>query len=200
MTKLPPMKAITIRQPWATLIALGVKTIETRGRKVNYRGPLAIHAAKKIPATWWVSTWGEDDFVSRSGAPWHTSLESFCHSGTSSDGTWSFCDWRGPLGAIVATCTLVDCVPVLHRQIDLTSTRAEFSERLQRPFVISTGEPDELTLCKPGERWARITDQRPYGDFTPGRYGLILENIVALDEPIPAKGNQATPWNWDGNE
>ena len=43
-----PMKAITIYQPWARLIANGVKTIETRTWQTRYRGPLAIHAAKKI--------------------------------------------------------------------------------------------------------------------------------------------------------
>jgi len=41
------MKAITIWQPWATLIAIGAKQFETRSWATNYRGPLAIHAAKK---------------------------------------------------------------------------------------------------------------------------------------------------------
>lgn len=40
------IKALTIRQPWANLIACGIKTIETRNRKIKYRGPLAIHAGK----------------------------------------------------------------------------------------------------------------------------------------------------------
>ncbi|MFY0545471.1 ASCH domain-containing protein [Brevibacillus sp. H7] len=42
------MKAITIHQPWATLIALGEKQFETRSWATKYRGQLAIHAAKKI--------------------------------------------------------------------------------------------------------------------------------------------------------
>lgn len=40
------MKAITILQPWAGLIACGAKQIETRSWKTSYRGPIAIHAAK----------------------------------------------------------------------------------------------------------------------------------------------------------
>jgi len=40
------MKALTLIQPWATLIAIGAKKIETRGWKTIYRGPLAIHASK----------------------------------------------------------------------------------------------------------------------------------------------------------
>ncbi|WP_019123617.1 ASCH domain-containing protein [Brevibacillus massiliensis] len=42
------MKAITIHQPWATLIALGEKRFETRGWQTSYRGPLVIHAGKYI--------------------------------------------------------------------------------------------------------------------------------------------------------
>ena len=38
------MKALTIKEPYATLIRNGVKTIETRSWKTNYRGPLYIHA------------------------------------------------------------------------------------------------------------------------------------------------------------
>lgn len=42
------MKALTLIQPWATLIALGEKRIETRSWRTNYRGTIAIHAGKKI--------------------------------------------------------------------------------------------------------------------------------------------------------
>lgn len=40
------MKAISLWEPWATAIAIGAKSIETRGWHTSYRGPLAIHAAK----------------------------------------------------------------------------------------------------------------------------------------------------------
>ena len=40
------MKALTIWQPWATLIDLGRKRMETRGWKTAYRGDLLITAAK----------------------------------------------------------------------------------------------------------------------------------------------------------
>ncbi|QSB09687.1 ASCH domain-containing protein [Lysinibacillus fusiformis] len=42
------MKAITIKQPWATLIALGEKRFETRSWQTKYRGPIAIHAGKTM--------------------------------------------------------------------------------------------------------------------------------------------------------
>ena len=44
------MKAITLWQPWASLIACGAKKYETRSWATRYRGPIAIHAAKKYPA------------------------------------------------------------------------------------------------------------------------------------------------------
>lgn len=43
------MKALTLTQPWATLVALGEKKIETRSWYTSYRGPLAIHAAIGFP-------------------------------------------------------------------------------------------------------------------------------------------------------
>lgn len=44
------MKALTLTQPWASLVALGLKRIETRPWQTRYRGQLAIHAAKGFPA------------------------------------------------------------------------------------------------------------------------------------------------------
>ncbi|MEX0718661.1 MAG: ASCH domain-containing protein [Planctomycetaceae bacterium] len=41
------MKALTVWQPWASLLALGMKRYETRGWLTSYRGPLAIHAGAK---------------------------------------------------------------------------------------------------------------------------------------------------------
>lgn len=41
------MKALTLWQPWASLIAVGAKRYETRSWRTPYRGPLLICAAKK---------------------------------------------------------------------------------------------------------------------------------------------------------
>lgn len=41
------MRAISLWQPWATLVAHGLKHFETRSWATNYRGTLAIHAAKR---------------------------------------------------------------------------------------------------------------------------------------------------------
>ncbi len=42
------MKVLTIKQPWATLIAKGYKEYEFRTWKTKYRGDILIHAGKSI--------------------------------------------------------------------------------------------------------------------------------------------------------
>ncbi|MFD2600180.1 ASCH domain-containing protein [Sphingobacterium corticis] len=41
------MKALSIKQPWASLIAHGIKDIENRTWKTSYRGRIYIHASGK---------------------------------------------------------------------------------------------------------------------------------------------------------
>lgn len=43
------MKGITLWQPWAQFMALGFKTFETRGLRINYRGDICIHAGQHQP-------------------------------------------------------------------------------------------------------------------------------------------------------
>jgi hypothetical protein len=43
------VKALSIKQPWANLIASGQKTIETRLWATDYRGPLLIVSSKAPP-------------------------------------------------------------------------------------------------------------------------------------------------------
>lgn len=74
-----------------------------------------------------------------------------------------------PFGAIVATANLVDCRPT-----------ASFSvgeiEEVRKP------EGEGLDLYY----WT----ERLMGDFTVGRFGLVLENVVPLTSPIPFSGKQ----------
>lgn len=42
------MKVITLKQPWASLVAYGYKKYEFRSWKLNYRGPILIHAGLGI--------------------------------------------------------------------------------------------------------------------------------------------------------
>lgn len=40
------MKALSVKQPWASLIAAGVKTLEVRSRRTAHRGPLVICSSR----------------------------------------------------------------------------------------------------------------------------------------------------------
>ena len=42
------MKALTLKQPWATLVAEGIKKYEFRTWKTNYRGKILIHAGTGV--------------------------------------------------------------------------------------------------------------------------------------------------------
>ena len=44
------MKALSVRQPWADMIASGRKTVEVRSWTTAYRGPILICAAKRADA------------------------------------------------------------------------------------------------------------------------------------------------------
>jgi hypothetical protein len=88
------MLALTLTQPYATLIAVGVKTIETRSWGTPYRGELAIHAAKAWPAD-------EREWQFSDRGFWAPLLRRL--------GLRSVSDF--PRGVVVATCRLVDCVP-----------------------------------------------------------------------------------------
>ncbi len=51
------MQVLTVMQPWATLLALGLKRYETRTWQTGHRGSLAIHAARRriedpLPTGW----------------------------------------------------------------------------------------------------------------------------------------------------
>lgn len=81
------MKAITIWQPWATLIALRLKRNETRGWATKYRGEIAIHAAKRI------------DLDACNEEPIKSALSQYGYSA-----------FNLPTGAIVATAILKDCL------------------------------------------------------------------------------------------
>jgi hypothetical protein len=51
------MKALSLTQPWASAIALGIKKWETRSWPTSYRGEVCIHASKKFPA--WAKVFAE---------------------------------------------------------------------------------------------------------------------------------------------
>src|SRR5574341_78437 len=95
------MKALTLLQPWATLIAICAKEIETRSWYTKYRGRIAIHAAKRFP---------EENQHLCFRNPFRKYLidrYSFMRKGEIYLGRHSF-----PLGCVIAICDLVDCLQI----------------------------------------------------------------------------------------
>lgn len=39
------MKVLSVRQPWAALLVMGIKDVENRTRRTNFRGRILIHAS-----------------------------------------------------------------------------------------------------------------------------------------------------------
>jgi hypothetical protein len=174
------MKALTLWQPWASLIAVGAKTIETRGWSTSYRGPLAIHASKRCE----VGAVGEYDVEKDNprGTP-----PAYLMRGPM--------DWpyRLPLGAVVATCELVDVVPMVFEGEQENLRRLAIDA--DNSLWLCEPEPDDDSPDYPIQDWRDVSDQVPYGDYTPGRFAWLLEKITPI-EPISAKGKQGL-WEWN---
>jgi hypothetical protein len=128
------IRCLSLHQPWASLIAIGAKRIETRSWGTNYRGPLAIHAAKS-----------RKSLLLRFDDPFDLVLLEA--------GIRGLADL--PLGGIVAVAELVDCVPV---------GLVDFS--------------------------VYPVNERAFGNYVPGRYAWLLENVRRVDPMIPLVGRQ----------
>jgi activating signal cointegrator 1 len=154
------MKSISLLQPWAQLVVMGAKRIETRSWNTQYRGPLLIHASKKIDQPQLELTLTEP-FVSvlkSSGYVDHEQLSAYLGKGK----------FMLPLGAIIGKVNLVQTIAFdQHRHAIENKTGVKFSNDV-----------------------FQFTDQElAFGDFGPGRYGWLLQNPVLFKNPIPYKGS-----------
>ena len=89
-----PLRALTVKQPWAAAIATGHKNVENRLWPTRWRGPLAIHAGRTL-----------DNFALDTTAPLN-----FQHPLIRAVYTAAPPHMR-TLGAIVALAELTDCHP-----------------------------------------------------------------------------------------
>lgn len=93
------MKALSLKHPWAFLVMIGWKTIETRTWKTNYRGTILIHNGMK----WVNEAEAEADPVSRDFVIDGTLFYTEKYKGTNV--------FYYP-GGILGTVELVDCRPM----------------------------------------------------------------------------------------
>lgn len=85
------MKAFTVYQPWATAIVAGLKPHETRSRRTNIRGRVAVHA-------------GKADLMQAAEGMTNGEFMDLLYVMRKEK------DW--PLGAVVGTVEIVGCLPV----------------------------------------------------------------------------------------
>jgi hypothetical protein len=80
-------------------------------------------------------------------------------------------------GAIVAVGPVVACAPIIGQ-----------GDEVYVPCIVRNG----LTLqWFPEDGPARdLRRELPLGDFTPGRYGLLIDPVIPLAEPVPCRGAQ----------
>lgn len=172
------MRAITLWQPHASLVAEKIKNIETRGRRSPWSSAIgetiAIHAAMREPEAMRVGDWscGKSRGSTAEWALRRTTFGSLTRCMTTQE------SHPLPLGAVVATCTLVDVVPMTScghtvPHICVQAGYALLHRDLNGP------EPTEID----------VSDQLPFGDFTEGRFALILDNVQKI-EPFPCRGFQ----------
>jgi hypothetical protein len=173
------MKTISLLQPWATLVAIGEKTIETRSWRTNYRGPLAIHASlgtKYINVKSKYYLCGTDPFYSVIMVYAHKQYRMYRDiAGLPNKPMF-------PLGAIIATCELTNCVRIPYKPQPFPS-----DDRINKSYC----QMFQL-IPPPLERGHELS----FGDYTPGRYAWILSNIKPLVKPVPVKGSLGL-WEWN---
>jgi hypothetical protein len=197
------IRALSLHQPWASLVALGVKSIETRSWSTKYRGPLAIHAAKTLKGIDALD--GEQESGWRFGYVGDFQAAYCFHTSDEGDrGDTMLADLRPPhlvppsiadpvpmpLGAVVAICELVDCVPM----VDVLTGDGPDDHEAHRTALYLLPEAievvDRFTYSDDPGHSRDVTEQRPYGDFRAGRWAWLLADITAVDPPVSAIGRQ----------
>lgn len=173
------MHAVVVRQPWASLIAHGIKTIETRGfvpkSTVRPGDRLAIVAGLTVadyadaPEAW-------DRLAVELDVP-------LFRLGRQLAGLFHRPAPGRPLGAVVAVVTYDEALPVV--------TLCSDSGRHIVPGGWVEGEPHPFICEDYGNTHIVLDVDGPLGDFTPGRYGWMLSNPLRL--PIPVRCRAVGP-------
>lgn len=167
------MKALTIWQPWASLIACGAKRYETRSWPTKYRGPIAIHAAVKDPKR--LPLMGKEAF--------ERTVREEIDAGRCPE--WCFM----PTGAVIATAELVSVWRIVY------NVKMDVEEAREYPIIGERMAEDKHETVS-YDYFVPSKKEAALGDWTPGRYAWKLANVKILQSPIPVKGKQGL-WNFE---
>lgn len=188
------MRAIWLRQPYPTLVALGIKSFETRGGPPN--GPMrpdgvrgmpglaiepgeriAIVASKTEPTVgeevgdwYWENTAADPECIVRWRGPW--------------------AEHPAPLGVVVCTAVVAEALPII----------GDDDMRPEGPgYIVNDGyrlTVHSIAQGRDGDgEWVSedISGQLPYGDWRPGRWAWRLtdvEQVPTGHAPVVTRGNR----------
>ena len=138
------MKAISLWEPWATFMALGLKRNETRHWSTSHRGPLLIHAAKRKMT--------KAEFKAmRQIIDYEIGMMNLSYGML----------YGVQYGKILCQVDLIDCQKIGHDNCP-NAKSLNWKERAEHYF----------------------------GDYDPGRFIWVTENLRKFENPIPFKGKQ----------
>lgn len=173
------LPAISLWQPWASLMAAGVKTIETRGyRCPRSMTPLVICSTATVPSEVWRL------IDSRQGA----ALRALCEK--------HLPDWRPeqrglglPQGAALTVVRQMISVPT-HLCAPPSWGEHDDGDLPVKGFDVADPEHDQgdTTVLVSVDNWNS-------GDYGYGRWAWLTEDNRPLADPIPVKGRQRL-WSW----
>jgi len=196
---------ITVYQPYASLIMAGVKTWETRGnppngdmrpegvrglpgKQINRGDRVAIHAAKRWAPGWvrWYNPDRKDADLALTDA-----LEEIGVEFGESDGYWYPNPRSLPTGVILGSVRVDGAIPIR------THLHNPHLPKLYDwcAWVCHETDIDKLTYEIDGCYDEDISDQLPFGNWTPGGWAWELADPQPLDQPIPVTGKQGV-WQW----
>lgn len=188
------MKAFVVKAPFAPLIALGIKTIETKpgppagdmkpegvrpasGCAINRGERVAIVIGKtsysydEYPEAWDVLAEALGSAWNRERWPGYPQFLATCFKRGHMD------DY--PLGSIICTAIVGDALPI----VEHTGSHArELFLAADGSLAIQRTVHGGFTLSNVTITW--LDDQLPLGEYTPGRWGWMFQDVQTCD-PIP---------------
>lgn len=196
------MKALTLWQPWASLCVLPRPC--DCGAPIVWRYGLWVHQESfgytnmcRIPGSLFKAipfktietrSWPAPPALIGQRIAIHAAKRRVDQVGCDvlNEAGWPIAIPQVPLGAVVGTAVLTDCVP-----IDDCGGYYESVVKVRR-------DNGTLWRCYVDRHPADaddVSDQLPFGDFAPGRWAWLLADAEPCD-PIPVTGRQGV-WNWE---
>lgn len=172
------MLGLVVKQPWATLIALGIKTIETRPSPPN--GPMRPDGVRGLPGC---SLERGERIAIVAGAQRPSLGLGAIHHQRADPETW-WLSRQGkflvlPLGAVVCTVTVDDALPIL------TADQSD-DAYIDCLAVYDDGVTEWRIDPDDGSESDFLHDpQLLLGDFTPGRWGWMLSDPQPITKRCP---------------